>query len=143
MVAAPSSNNVENAPDPECVSPRRESSGTFAMNAHIGADAVMDLVHTVKRTAANGADVSQVLGLLDGEEDRLHGDPVYIGVEKRLEAHRPEMRNARYSCFMPGSGCVSCPMSEREADRMASRIHSNARTTPRSRQQLRKKERTA
>lgn len=95
MVAAPSSNNVENAPDPECVSPRRESSGTFAMNAHIGADAVMDLVHTVKRTAANGADVSQVLGLLDGEEDRLHGDPVYIGVEKRLEGHRPEMHNAR------------------------------------------------
>ncbi|PYG03260.1 hypothetical protein D893_01124 [Thioalkalivibrio sp. ALE21] len=53
------------------------------------------LVHTVKGTAANVSDVSQVPDLLHGEEDSLHGDAGYIGAEKRLDGHRPETHIAR------------------------------------------------
>ncbi len=67
----------------------------FGMKAHVGADVVTGLVHTVKGTAANVSDVSQVPDLLHVEEDSLHGDAGYIGAEKRLDAHRPETHIAR------------------------------------------------
>ena len=65
------------------------------MKAHIGANVVTGLLHTVKGTAANVSDVLQVPELLHGEEDSLHGDAGYIGAEKRLDAHRPETHIAR------------------------------------------------
>ncbi len=75
--------------------PKKGNQWYFGMKAHIGADVVTGLVHTVKGTAANVSDVSQVPELLHGEEASLHGDAGYIGAEKRLEGHHPETHIAR------------------------------------------------
>ena len=63
------------------------------MKAHIGANVVTGLLHTVKGTAANVSDVLQVPELLHGEEDSLHGDAGYVGAEKRLGGHGPETQS--------------------------------------------------
>jgi IS5 family transposase len=57
----------------------------FGMKAHIGADASSGLVHTVVGTAANVSDISQTHELLHGQEQTVHADAGYIGVEKRAE----------------------------------------------------------
>ena len=95
IAAPPSTKNREKARDPEMHQARKGNQWYFGMKAHIGADVVTGLVHTVKGTAANVSDVSQVPELLHGEEASLHGDAGYIGAEKRLEGHRPETHIAR------------------------------------------------
>ncbi len=57
----------------------------FGMKAHIGADAESGLVHHVHGSAAIVADVTQVAGLLHGEENSVYADAGYTGVEKREE----------------------------------------------------------
>jgi len=57
----------------------------FGMKAHIGADAASGLVHSVTGTAANVSDISQTHELLHGEENVVHADAGYIGVEMRPE----------------------------------------------------------
>ncbi|WP_019591981.1 IS5 family transposase [Thioalkalivibrio sp. ALE20] len=93
--APPSTKNREKARDPEMHQAKKGNQWYFGMKAHIGADVVTGLVHTVKGTAANVSDVSQVPELLHGEEASLHGDAGYIGAEKRLNGHRPETHIAR------------------------------------------------
>lgn len=53
------------------------------MKAHIGVDEATGLVHTVKSTAANVADVTQVADLLHGKEREVYADAGYIGADKR------------------------------------------------------------
>jgi IS5 family transposase len=55
------------------------------MKAHIGADRDSKLVHTVVVTAANVADITKTAELLHGEEQQVHADAGYTGVEKRAE----------------------------------------------------------
>jgi IS5 family transposase len=57
----------------------------FGMKAHIGADRDSKLVHTVVVTAAHVADITQTAALLHGQEQQVHADAGYIGVEKRAE----------------------------------------------------------
>jgi len=57
----------------------------FGMKAHIGADRDSKLVHTVVVTAANVADLTQTAELLHGQEQQVHADAGYTGVEKRAE----------------------------------------------------------
>ena len=57
----------------------------FGMKAHIGVDAESGLVHSVMGTAANVADMTQVVQLLHGEETYVSGNARYTGVEKRAE----------------------------------------------------------
>ncbi len=95
IAAPPSTKNENKARDPEMHQTKKGNQWYFGMKAHVGADAVTGLVHTVKGTAANVSDVSQVPDLLHSEEDSLHGDAGYIGAEKRLDAHRPETHIAR------------------------------------------------
>ena len=57
----------------------------FGMKAHIGADRDSKLVHTVVVTAANMADVTKTAELLHGQEQQVHADADYTGVEKRPE----------------------------------------------------------
>ena len=61
----------------------------FGMKAHIGVDVASGLVHTVKGTAANKADITQTAALLHGEEEDVFGDAGYTGADKR-----PELRTA-------------------------------------------------
>src|SRR3546814_2505166 len=65
----------------------------FGMKAHIGVDLHTGLVHSVVGTAANVADVTQVDGLLHGEEELVLGDAGYQGVGKRSEEHTSELQS--------------------------------------------------
>ena len=53
------------------------------MKAHIGVNAESGCVHSVRATAANESDVSHTRELLHGQEERLHADADYTGVDKR------------------------------------------------------------
>ena len=55
------------------------------MKAHIGVDVASGLVHTVKGTAANEADITRTAALLHGEEEAVFGDAGYTGADKRPE----------------------------------------------------------
>ena len=86
IIAAPSSTkNKAGGRDPEMHQTKKGNQWYFGMKAHIGADASSGLVHTVVGTAANVSDISQTHELLHGQEQTVHGDAGYIGVEKREE----------------------------------------------------------
>ena len=86
LIAAPSSTkNQEKKRDPEMHQTKKGNQWHFGMKAHIGADRDSKLVHTVVVTAANVADVTKTAELLHGQEQQVHGDAGYTGVEKRVE----------------------------------------------------------
>src|SRR5512137_1884712 len=86
LIAAPSSTkNQEKQRDPAMHQTRKGNQGYFGMKAHIGADRDSKLVHTVVVTAAHVADITQTAALLHGQEQQVHADAGYIGVEKRAE----------------------------------------------------------
>jgi IS5 family transposase len=85
IIAAPSSTkNASGKRDPEMHSTKKGNQWHFGMKAHIGVDWFTGLVHTVKSTAANAADVTHTADLLHGEETRVFGDAGYTGAEKRV-----------------------------------------------------------
>ena len=86
LIAAPSSTkNKEKQRDPEMHQTRKGNQWYFGMKAHIGADRDSKLVHTLVVTAANVADVTKTAELLHGQEQQVHADAGYTGVEKRAE----------------------------------------------------------
>ena len=86
IIHAPSSTkNREGKRDPEMHQTKKGNQWYFGMKAHIGVDADSGLVHTVRSTAANVADVTQAEHLLHGKEEVLHGDSGFTGVEKRIK----------------------------------------------------------
>ena len=86
LIAAPSSTkNKERKRDPEMHQTKKGNQWYFGMKAHIGADRDSKLVHTVVVTAANVADITKTAELLHGEEQQVHADAGYTGVEKREE----------------------------------------------------------
>lgn len=86
LIAAPSSTkNQEKKRDPERHQTKKGNQWYFGMKAHIGADRDSKLVHTVVVTAANVADITQTAQLLHGQEQQVHADAGYTGVEKREE----------------------------------------------------------
>lgn len=64
---------------------RKGNQWYFGMKAHIGADRDSKLVHTVVVTAANVSDITKTAELLHGQEQQVHADAGYVGVEKRAE----------------------------------------------------------
>jgi len=68
----------------------------FGMKAHIGANLQSGLVHSLKTTAANVADVCVGPQLLHGEETMVFADAGYQGIEKRLPDQEREV--ACYVC---------------------------------------------
>jgi IS5 family transposase len=86
LIAAPSSTkNASKQRDPAMHQTKKGNQWYFGMKAHIGADRDSKLVHTVVVTAANVADITQMAELLHGEEQQVHADAGYTGVEKRPE----------------------------------------------------------
>ena len=86
LIAAPSSTkNKEKKRDPEMHQTKKGNQWYFGMKAHIGADRDSTLVHTVVVSAANVADITKTAELLHGEEQQVHADAGYTGVEKREE----------------------------------------------------------
>jgi transposase, IS5 family len=86
IIAAPSSTkNQEKQRDPEMHQTRKGDQWYFGMKAHIGADAESGLVHSVHVTSANESDIAHTHELLHGQEQRVHADAGYCGVDKRPE----------------------------------------------------------
>ena len=86
LIAAPSSTkNQAKQRDPEMHQTKKGNQWYFGMKAHIGADRASKLVHTVVVTAANVADITKTAELLHGQEQQVHADAGYTGVEKRAE----------------------------------------------------------
>jgi IS5 family transposase len=85
IIAAPSSTkNADGERDPEMHQTKKGEQWHFGMKAHIGVDADSGLVHTVKTTAANEADVAQVADLLHGKEEDVYADSGYRGAPARV-----------------------------------------------------------
>lgn len=83
LIAAPSSTkNKDNARDPEMHQSKKGQQYYFGMKAHIGVDADSGLVHTVRGTSDNVADVVEANSLLHGQTDAF-GDAGYQFVHKR------------------------------------------------------------
>ena len=92
IIAAPSSTkNRRHARDPEMHQTKKGKEWRFGMKLHIGVDADSGLVHSMRATAANVADVTEAHRLLHGEEREAYGDAGYQGVEKRPEQARAEV----------------------------------------------------
>jgi len=85
IAAPPSTKNKQKARDPEMHQTKKGNQWYFGMKAHIGVDVASGLVHTVKGTAANEADITQTAALLHGEEEAVFGDAGYAGADKRPE----------------------------------------------------------
>src|SRR6266852_5169325 len=88
IIAAPSSTkNASATRDPEMKQTRKGRNWHFGMKLHIGADQ-RGIVHTVRATAASVADITQLPGLLHGQERELFGDQAYWKEDDRkfLEA---------------------------------------------------------
>jgi IS5 family transposase len=84
IINAPSSTkNKEKQCDPDAHQSKKGNMWYFGYKAHIGVDKDSGLVHHVKVTGANTHDVTMVTGLLTGEEETVHGDSGYLGVQKR------------------------------------------------------------
>ena len=58
------------------------------MKAHIGVDADSGLVHTMRGTSGNVADVTEGNSLLHGQESDVFGDAGYQGAQKRPDAKK-------------------------------------------------------
>ncbi len=92
LIAAPSSTkNNSGERDPEMHQTKKGNQWHFGMKAHIGADAVSGLVHTVTGTAANEHDITQAHALLYSEENVVFADSGYRGITKRevIQAQYP------------------------------------------------------
>ena len=85
IAAPPSTKNQAKQRDPEMHQTKKGNPWYFGMKAHIGADRDSKLVHTMVVTAANVADITQTAELLHGQEQQVHADAGYTGVEKRVE----------------------------------------------------------
>ena len=86
LIAAPSSTkNADHAREPEMHQTKKGNQGYFVMKAHIGVDEFSGLVHHVRCTAANVADVTVMHALLHGNEDSVFSDSGYTGAAKREE----------------------------------------------------------
>jgi len=98
LINAPSSTkNSTGERDPEMHQTKKGNNWYFGMKAHIAVDADSGLVHTVIGTPANVNDVTQVDGLLHGNERAAFGDACYQGAAKRTK------KRARWSIAMrPG-----------------------------------------
>ena len=81
----PPSSNKQGKRGPEMHQTKKGNQYFFGMKAHIGADVKSGLVHHVHDTAANVADVTEVVERLHGEENAVYADAGYIEVEKREE----------------------------------------------------------
>ena len=82
LIAAPSSTkNKSGERDPEMHQSKKGQQWYFGMKAHIGVDAESGLVHTVRGTAGNVADVVEANSLLHGQETQALGDAGYQGAD--------------------------------------------------------------
>jgi IS5 family transposase len=125
IIAAPSSTkNKSKARDPEMHQTKKGNQWHFGMKAHIGVDVASGLVHTVKGTAANEADITQTAALLHGEEEDVFGDAGYTGADKRPEL---EDRDVSWNIAIKRSIIKALPQGLRELAEPVERALSQVR----------------
>jgi len=84
LIAAPtSSKNQDKARDPEMHSSKKGNQWFFGSKFHIGVDSETGWMHTLKVTSGKVSDVAEAALLLHGEEQFVHGDAGYQGLDKR------------------------------------------------------------
>jgi transposase, IS5 family len=87
LIDAPSSTkNAQKKRDPQMHQTRKGKQWYFGMKVHIGVDTDSGLVHTVRGTAANVADVNVLGELLHGDEESLHADSAYHSKPLKAQA---------------------------------------------------------
>jgi len=91
IAAPPSTENKPKSGDPEMHQTKKGNQWHFGMKAHVGVDVASGLVHTVKGTAANEADITRTAALLHGEEEAVFGDAGDAGADKRPELEDREV----------------------------------------------------
>jgi IS5 family transposase len=120
IIEAPTSTkNADGERDPEMHQARKGKEWHFGMKAHVGTDR-RGIVHTLKTTAANVADISQMHELLHGQEKEVFGDQAYWS-----ESHRQGAKavGVRYRVNRRRSG--ETPLSAHH--KSINRIRSKAR----------------
>ena len=86
IINAPSSTkNTDKARDPDMHQTKKGNQWYFGLKAHIGADADSGVVHSTHYTAANESDVAHAHHVLHGQEQTVHGDSGYTGLQARGE----------------------------------------------------------
>jgi IS5 family transposase len=118
IIAAPTSTkNATAQRDPEMRQTRQGQAWHFGMKLHVGTDRG-GLVHHVVATSAAAADITQVDGLLHGEEREVFGDQAYWS-----EAHRQafQARGIRYRVNRRGHHHRPLSEHQRQINRARSR----------------------
>lgn len=120
IINAPSSTkNEQKKRDPQMHQTRKGRQWYFGMKVHIGADADSGLVHTVRGTAANVADVNVLGELLHGGEERLHGDSAYHSKALKAQA---EASGIAFNVNQRGTRSHPLTREERRRNRALSRV---------------------
>jgi len=78
------------ARDPEMHQIRKGNEWRFGMKCHVGVDAGSGLVHTVTVTSANKHDITEIVNLIQEDDEVVYGDSGYLGVQKRSEIQQNE-----------------------------------------------------
>jgi len=119
IIAAPSSTkNGTQSRDPEMKQTKKGNAWHFGMKVHVGTDK-RGVVHSLTTTHAAVADITQLDGLLHGDERELYGDQAYW-----KEADRQRFRAAGVRYRVNRRGSFHRPLSEyqRKINRTRSRM---------------------
>jgi len=120
IINAPSSTkNEKKKRDPQMHQTRKGKQWYFGMKVHTGTDADSGLVHTVKATAANVADVNVLGELLHGGEERLHGDSAYHSKQLKAQA---EASGLEFNVNQRGTKHRPLTQAQRARNRRLSRV---------------------
>jgi IS5 family transposase len=120
IINAPSSTkNAKKKRDPQMHQTRKGKQWYFGMKVHIGADTDSGLVHTVRGTAANVADVNVLGELLHGAERSLHGDSAYHSKELKAQA---QASGLEFNVNQRGSKNKPLTKAQRAHNRRLSRV---------------------
>ena len=120
IIDAPSSTkNATKQRDPQMHQTRKGKQWYFGMKVHTGTDADSGLVHTVRATAANVADVNLLGELLHGAEQSLHGDSAYHSKELKAQA---EAAGLAFNVNQRGSRHRPLTKAQRARNRRLSRV---------------------
>jgi len=120
IINAPSSTkNAEKKRDPQMHQTRKGKQWYFGMKMHTGVDDGFGLVHTVRATSANVADVNVFGELLHGGEERVHGDSAYHSRELKARA---EACGLEFNVNERGSKHHPLTVRQRARNRRLSRV---------------------
>ena len=122
IIAAPSSTkNATESRDPEMKQTKKGNNWHFGMKVHVGTDR-RGVVHSLAATHAATADITQMNGLLHGQERTVFGDQAYW-----KEADRQRFRAAGVRYRVNRRGTAQRPLTDYQKKINRSRSRTRAR----------------